>query len=276
LPRNQQSIELRRDPSSGRVVAVAPGRSRRPGSARAQLEPATDAELADCPFCAGHEEQTPPQTLVLPEEGPWRVRVVPNLYPAVDRHEVVVHAPRHVRSLADLADGELELVAETWRLRRAAVPDGYLQALVNEGREAGGSLPHSHSQLVWLPEAPPATQHGVERERWSVVAERDGLVLACPWASRLPYECVVAPAEPRAGAFADELLGAALTLLGEAVRRLHAVEGRVPLNAWLDDGPDWHVELLPRLTVLGGLELGAGVYVNTLAPVDAAARLGQR
>ena len=33
---------------------------------------------------------------------------------------------------------------------------GYLHALVNEGRAAGASLAHSHSQLVWLDDEPPA------------------------------------------------------------------------------------------------------------------------
>jgi UDPglucose--hexose-1-phosphate uridylyltransferase len=238
---------------------------------RAALDPPTEQELADCPFCAGHEDRTPPETLRLGD--PWQVRVVPNLYPALARHEVVVHSPRHVRSLAELDAAELSLVAEAWRRRREAEPDGYLHAFLNEGREAGGSLPHSHSQLAWLPEPPPETQHRVDRERWSPVAERDGIVLACPWASRLPYECVVAPVSPRDGAFEDELLAPAVQLLGEAIGRLHRVAGAVPLNAWLHDGPDWHVELLPRLTVLAGLELGAGIYVNTVAPEDAAVEL---
>ena len=44
---------------------------------------------------------TPPQTLVLPEDGDWKVRVVPNLYPALERQEVVVHSRRHIRSLAE-------------------------------------------------------------------------------------------------------------------------------------------------------------------------------
>jgi UDPglucose--hexose-1-phosphate uridylyltransferase len=250
---------------------IAPGRSRRPGGGRAALDPPTEQELADCPFCAGHEDRTPPETLRLGD--PWQVRVVPNLYPALDRHEVVIHAPRHVRSLAELGEDELALVAEAWRRRREAEPGGYLQVFLNEGREAGGSLPHSHSQLAWLPEQPPATRHAVERERWSVVEERDGLVLACPYASRLPYECVVAPVSPRGEAFGDELLAPAVRLLGAAIRRLHVVAGAVPLNAWLHDGPDWHLELLPRLTVLAGLELGAGIYVNTVAPEEAAAQL---
>jgi UDPglucose--hexose-1-phosphate uridylyltransferase len=225
----------------------------------------------ECPFCAGREDRTPPETLRLGD--PWRVRVFPNLYPAFERQEVVVHSPEHLRSIGELGEEQLTLVAEAWRRRREAEPVGYLHALINEGREAGASREHTHSQLVWLDGAPAETQHRVDRERWSVVAERDGLVLACPYASRLPHELVVAPAEPRGGAFADPLLPAALVLLGDAARRLRALDADVPVNAWLHDSDDWHLELLPRRTVLAGVELGAGIYVNAVPPEEAAARL---
>jgi UDPglucose--hexose-1-phosphate uridylyltransferase len=201
------------------------------------------------------------------------VRVVPNLYPAFERQEVVIHSPHHLRSVAELGGDDLARVADAWRRRRGAEPAGYLHAMLNEGRDAGASLAHTHSQLVWLPEAPPETQHPVDRERWSVVSESGGLVLACPWASRMPYELVIAPAEPRPEAFTDELLPAALRLLGDAVRRVHAVAGAAPLNAWLHDSADWHVEILPRLTVIAGVELGAGWAINPLAPEDAAGQL---
>jgi UDPglucose--hexose-1-phosphate uridylyltransferase len=226
----------------------------------------------ECPFDAGREDRTPPETLRLGD--PWRVRVFPNLYPAFERQEVVVHTPQHVRSLAELEDGQLALVAEAWRLRREAVPGGYLHALVNEGREAGASREHTHSQLVWLDGATAETQHAVDRKRWSVVAEGEGLVLACPYASRVPYELVVAPAAPRARAFVDGLLPAALVLLGDAVRRLqHVHAGAVPFNAWLHDSEDWHLELMPRTGILAGVELGAGIYVNAVPPEEAAAAL---
>jgi len=212
---------------------------------------------------------TPPETLVLPEEGDWRVRVVPNLYPALERQEVVVHSHRHIRSLAELEDDEPELIAEAWQ-RRAAAHGGYVHALVNEGREAGSSLPHSHSQLVWLPEPPPAH----ERPRFETFLEGDGLVAGCPWASRLPYETVIAPAKRDPAGMQSTRLGAAVRLLAEIVQRLHSVEGPVPLNAWLEyDERDWRIVLLPRLTILAGLELGAGIFVNTLPPEEAARRL---
>ena len=248
---------------------IAPGRAKRPGAARAALEPPTQEELDSCPFCAGHEDRTPPQTLALPETGDWRVRVVPNLYPALEQQEVVVHSRRHVRSIDELEDEELALVAEAWR-RRAAAERGYVHALINEGREAGASLPHSHSQLVWLPEALPTRA----RPRGEPFLERDGLTATCPWASRLPYEAVVAPETPEGDGLNSERLGSALRLLAELVRRLHALEGPVPLNAWLEhDDRDWRLVLLPRLTILAGLELGAGIFVNTLPPEEAAERL---
>jgi UDPglucose--hexose-1-phosphate uridylyltransferase len=251
------------------VAVIAPGRAKRPGAARAALEPPTEQELESCPFCAGHEDMTPPQTLVLPETGDWRVRVVPNLYPALERQEVVVHSPRHVRSIAELEDAELDLVAEAWRLRAEAEP-GYVHALINEGREAGSSLPHSHSQLVWLPEPPPARA----RPRGNPFLERGGLTAACPWASRLPYETVVAPAAPEGDGLNSARLGPALRLLAELVRRLRELEGPLPLNVWLEhDAGDWRLVLLPRLTILAGLELGAGIFVNTLPPEEAAQRL---
>jgi UDPglucose--hexose-1-phosphate uridylyltransferase len=249
---------------------IAPGRAKRPGASRPLLDPPSPEELASCPFCAGHEDMTPPQTLALPEHGDWKVRVVPNLYPALERQEVVVHSRRHIRSIADAADDELELVAEAWR-RRAADEPGYVFALLNEGREAGASLAHSHSQLVWLPEPPPTRV----QPRAELVFEREGVTVACPWASRVPYETVIAPTEPEAGGLESERLALALKLLAEVVRRLQRLEGHLPLNAWLEQSPDdWRLVLFPRLTILAGLELGTGIHVNTLPPKEAAARLG--
>ncbi|MDQ2911478.1 MAG: hypothetical protein M3R39_10790 [Actinomycetota bacterium] len=290
------SADLRVDPLTGRAAAVAPGRSRRPGAAAPSLEPVTDEELDSCPFCEGREERTPPETLALPAEGRepdspgWSVRVVPNKYPAFERQEVVVHAPVHARSLVELGDTQLELVAEAWRLRSvAAREEGFehVFACVNEGRAGGATLLHSHSQLVWLRKEPPVqaaerAEEGCrlceylthERDDGSrVVLERGGLVLLCPYASRAPYECLVAPLEHESSGFHSSLLGAGLALAAEALRRLHALAGPCPANLWLHESGHWHLELLPRLTVFGSIELGAGHYVNTLPPEQAAQAL---
>jgi UDPglucose--hexose-1-phosphate uridylyltransferase len=241
----------------------------------ARLDEETPGELDACPFCEGREDRTPPEVLALGREGGaapdtpgWRVRVVPNLYPAFARQEVVVNAPTHARSFAELDDAQVAVVAEAWELRRLAGEKdglGYLHALVNEGKAAGASLAHSHSQLVWLDEVPPAVAAetgDVEALLEHVVAERDGAVAAVHPAGRTPYETVVA----RRGA----PLASVLLLLRDVVRRLRAVEGPVPWNAWLHPG---HLELVPRLSVFAGVELGAGVWVNAVAPEEAAAAL---
>jgi UDPglucose--hexose-1-phosphate uridylyltransferase len=213
------------------------------------------------------------------------VRVVPNLYPAVERQEVVVHVPRHARSLAELDDGALALVAEAWQQRARDRGSAYVHALVNEGADAGSSLPHTHSQLVWLAERPPVVTEETESCRRDcplchrpndelVIAERGGVVLSAAWAGRLPYELLVAPVEHEPDPWTSRQLATSLALAADGLRRLHAIEGPQPANLWLHDTGHWHLEVLPRLTVMAGLELGAGVYVNTLAPEETAARLG--
>jgi UDPglucose--hexose-1-phosphate uridylyltransferase len=248
--------EVRRDPISGRLVAIAPGRASRPGAGRTLIEPETQEELDACPFCAGREDRTPPETRRLPDEAEdWVVRVVPNLYPALPRHEVVIHSPRHVRRFAELTDEELDCLKQV-----VEETEGFW--LVNEGGLAGASLPHSHSQLAYGVDLPPENAAGVAE----VLAHDELLVTqraVVHWAGRLPYEMLL-PADD---------IATALLLLRECVRRLQEIEGPVPWNAWLHRGDAPHIELVPRLTVMAGLELGAGLYVNSLDPAEAAARL---
>jgi UDPglucose--hexose-1-phosphate uridylyltransferase len=264
-------------------VVIAPGRSKRPGAFRHWPQKVTRSERESCPFCAGHESQTPPEVLRLPaSETAWKVRVVPNLYPAFAGQEVVVNSSRHLHFLAELTNEELDLVAEAWQAR-ARARGGYLHAFVNEHAEAGATLPHTHSQLVWFDKPPPE----VEREFDTgdcplckppggdelVVAERDGVLLRTAWAGRMPYELLVAPADHERDPWQSARLATALQLAAEGLRRLHELEGSCPMNLWLHRSEHWHIEIVPRLTILAGIELGAGYYVNPLPPETAAAAL---
>ena len=283
-------------------MAIAPGRARRPGAGKRILEPPSQEELERCPFCEGREAETPPEVFSYgppgrqPDTPGWSLRVVPNLYPALERQEVVIHTPRHARSLVELSSTELSNVAGAWTSRaEAAHAEGfqYLQVIVNEGADAGSSLSHTHSQLAWFREQPPApaserTRAGkcalcellgdTSMTRELGLAEADTTILAlCHPAGRAPYEVLVAPYahEPEPWGMALEI---GLDLAVSCLRPLHRIEGPVPVNLWLHcatfggDG-HWHLELVPRLTVFAGLELGAGVYVNSLPPEQAAAAL---
>ena len=82
-------------------------------------------------------------------------------------HEVIIHSPRHRTSLGQLDDSELAAAVGGWRARMSAHSErsAYVQLIVNEGKEAGASLEHSHAQLYALGFVP--AQVARERERFA-------------------------------------------------------------------------------------------------------------
>ena len=160
-PQQRREVTLRRDPISGRLVAIAPGRAGRPGAGNALIEPATQEELDECPFCAGREDRTPPGDV--PAAGRRRVdrpRCPEPLSGA--RAAGGGHPFAGAQALLREPVGRGDRVRGSSVARRgiAAVDAGfpYPFPLINEGHTAGSSLPHSHSQIAFLREAPPAAR----------------------------------------------------------------------------------------------------------------------
>ena len=176
--------ELRKDPVVDRWVIIATERSKRPHADRATT--ASDRD-EPCPFCAGREGETPPEVLAYrdpstPANTPgWRVRVVPNKYPAladvgdisqptgspyvglsgVGAHEVIVESPKHCLSMSELSEGQVEEVLRAYRQRLIFLKNDqrWKSILIykNEGSAAGATLEHVHSQLLALPIVPRET-----------------------------------------------------------------------------------------------------------------------
>ncbi len=77
--------ELRKDPVTGRWVIISTDRRKRPNDFRVERAEIIRGEY--CPFCAGHEEMTPPEVLAVRQNGGgpnspgWDLRVVPNKFP---------------------------------------------------------------------------------------------------------------------------------------------------------------------------------------------------
>jgi UDPglucose--hexose-1-phosphate uridylyltransferase len=143
---------------------------------------------------------------------------------------------------------------------------GTVLALINEGRVAGASLPHTHSQLVWT-ELPDEALDRIPEllEPYEIRRRGDVVASAHPYGAG-PYECLIGPPH------GDGRLIDGLVLVRDLVRRLQAAEGVRPWNAWLHPGPPWHIHFVPRLTALAGIELGAGIHLNVVPP-DRAAEL---
>ena len=127
--------DLRKDPVTGRWVIISTERQKRPTDF--QIETVTTKGDELCPFCQGHEDQTPPEILSYRNGGGWDVRVVPNKFPALrvegdldregeglfDRmngigaHEVIIETPHHDQTLATMAEQAIEKVFWAWRER---------------------------------------------------------------------------------------------------------------------------------------------------------------
>jgi UDPglucose--hexose-1-phosphate uridylyltransferase len=288
------------------------------------LDPAQD------PFAEGHEAMTPPELSAVRGEGEpadspgWRVRVVPNLYPALSAdapepppqaqrdlytataatgsHEVIVNGPDSVRTLFELGAQQVAIAVESWRERmRAHREAAYVHLIVNEGRESGASLAHTHAQLFALGFVPEFVAR--ERERFGAYAARnngqdllsdlvqaevrnrervisidDESLLLSPYAAAVPYQLMIAPRSPRARFEDPGPSGAAM--LHQALARLTALLGTCPpLNLWVRTAPRgadhycWRIDIAPRLAHFGGMELGAGVAINVISPEQAAAEL---
>jgi UDPglucose--hexose-1-phosphate uridylyltransferase len=321
--------EVRIDPLTGFRAIVAGDRVHRPGG-ELSATPAPAIARDDDPFAEGHEDRTPPEVYAVRPEGGgpntpgWTVRVVPNLYPALTgdspppepdakpdlfwagpahgAHEVIVNAPDSVTTLSDLTPDQVVGAVEVWRERiRSHGEAAYVHLIVNERREAGASLPHTHAQLYALDFVPAAIAR--ERERFGAYATRtmggnlladlvqeevrrrerivaidDEVVLMCPYGARVPFQLLIAPRTPRARFEDDGPAGA--RMLHDALCRLSRRLGASPpLNLWVRTAPRgaehfcWRIDILPRLVHLAGLELGAGVHLNIVPPEHAAAEL---
>ncbi len=340
--------EIRLDQLTGLRTVLAPGRAERPDAFDRSGIPAASGG-AECPFCEGREDRTPPEVWAArpgggePDTPGWTARAVPNLYPvlgtgggegagdpaesglasaadplrasarerapdlfsrrpAEGAHEVIVSAPEHVASLSDLDGERFAGTVAAWRERMRAHGDAaYLHLIVNEGPDAGASLEHTHAQLYALPFVPAAVAR--ERERFSAYHERtmggnllsdlaaeevrrrerlvaidDEALLVCPWASRSPFELRVIPRRPGPSFEAEDGTGTAM--IRTALNALPRLFGAPPqLNLWVRTAPrgadqfGWHVDVVPRLTIRAGFEMGTGVDINVYPPERAAADL---
>ena len=285
--------DVRHDPVTGRVVIMAAGRATRPHTL-AQAQPDEDRGPEHCPFCPGHESETPPEVLRTGEGDAgapgWRVRVFPNLYPITDTHEVVVLSSDHYRTFADLSDDAATEVVTVLRDRvRVHLDAGlpFCTAIINQGRTAGASIAHPHAQVFGLGFVPPDVAAAIDRQLAApddlleddIVDARDrDLVLAdgevatwCPFASTSPLLVRLSHAD--VGATFDAATDAEIAAIAIATRNALGALGRAvdhaPYNVVVHTAPRWYIEITPRLSVVAGFEQATGVFVNMMPPEHA-------
>ena len=322
--------ELRREPVSGRWVIIASERAARPTDFLTNRQP---VENNFCPFCEGNEDKTPPEIMAYRENGSkadskgWRVRVVPNKFPAlraegeqnihgegiyekmngIGIHEVIIESPRHVVSLTELGNGNIEEVLRSYRDRLLEIKKdkrfAYGLLFKNVGVAAGASLEHTHSQLIATPIVPQLVENEMERAEAffknsrkcifcdmiqqeiavekRVVISTERFIAFMPFASRFPFEIWILPAAH--GSHYENQKDCEIEELAEILKntlvKLESVLDFPPYNFIIHSTPfnihkseyfHWHIEIIPRLTNIAGFEWGTGFYINPMPPEEAA------
>jgi UDPglucose--hexose-1-phosphate uridylyltransferase len=174
--------ELRQDPLTGIWVMISPERKKRPQYLDLSRE--YDLKPDICPFCERNEHMTPPEIYAVRKDNSeanktgWKLRVVPNKYPAlsakeelnkiedqiynkmngVGAHEVIIESDSH-----DIGIGEMEVehIKQIFISYKRRILDlkrdkrfKYIQIFKNHGIKAGSSIHHPHSQIIALPVIP--------------------------------------------------------------------------------------------------------------------------
>jgi len=222
-------------------------------------------------------------------------------------HEVIVESPQHNKDLWEMDTDQVASVVEAYRQRFLAyeASDALRHVLLfrNHGLRAGTSLAHPHSQLIAAPVMPrqlqmelrgaadyweylgrcvfcalvDAESHGDER----TVLQTEHFIVVTAFAARYPFETWVLPKQ-HAIRFADMSEAEAADfaqVLKDTLARMASILNRPSYNFAIHSAPaaehnvrayHWHMEIFPRITTLGGFELGSEIYINVVAPEDAA------
>ncbi|MEW5692307.1 MAG: galactose-1-phosphate uridylyltransferase, partial [Candidatus Hydrogenedentota bacterium] len=227
-------------------------------------------------------------------------------------HEIIVETSDHNQILSLMNSQSIEEVLWAFHNRLRALSKDerlkYVQIFKNHGRAAGGLLEHSHSQLIGTPVIPKRIKEEIygakyhydykercvycdmidEEERGvkRIIAMNEEAVSFCPFASRFPFESWVLP---RKHFHSFDIIGkkeisGLAEVLRETLARIYRVLENSPYNLVLHTSPlrtqfsesyHFHFEIIPKLTIEAGFELGTGFFINPTPPEEAAAYLRQ-
>jgi UDPglucose--hexose-1-phosphate uridylyltransferase len=164
-------MELRKDYILDRWVMFSDKRKNRPFDFVSKKK----EETKKCNFCVGNESKTPETIYELVENNKWKMRVISNLYPAVDpngnpsiqthnrfytfsgsygKHEILIETTQHGIGFATLSKDEIKENIKVYNLRiNELLKDDrikYVCFYKNQGEGAGASIDHAHSQIIAL------------------------------------------------------------------------------------------------------------------------------
>ena len=227
-------------------------------------------------------------------------------------HELVITRD-HEKSFAQFSDTETTEIIQVYRDRYQAISQDkcgeYISIFHNHGRLAGASVYHNHSQIVSMPMVPTSIVRHMNGAReyfektgkrihealiaWEIsedkriVYQNEHFIALCPYVSKAPYEIKIFPKKPSSnfGDISDSEIPFLANVLNLVLKKLSIALNNVDYAFFIHTAPpqkegllgydfyQWHLEIMPRLSIDAGLELGTNVLVNFVDPDEAAIEL---
>ncbi|MDI6883153.1 MAG: DUF4921 family protein [Patescibacteria group bacterium] len=257
----------------------------------------------------------------------WTTIVLPNKFPAVipspklnekeegklyktinaaGFHEVVVTRD-HTRQLAQFSVKEIKELIEAYQERYQKLAKekfvNYVSIFHNQGKEAGASISHPHSQIITTPlidadlkEALVNAEFFFKRNGrclycsmndWErkvkkrLVFENKNFLVLCPFASKAAFEIIISPKKHLP--YFERITKEEKLDLSEAFRvglaKLYKGLSDPAYNFYLHTAPcdgkkypfyHWHWTILPKTAIPAGFEIGTRIEISTIEPEKAA------
>jgi len=273
-----------------------------------------DGKPFRCPFCEGNEADTPPEVYRVgggeANKPGWQIRVVPNLFPITDIHEVIVHSPDHEKNIEDFSQAQVENIIKTYINRFNFLKDkGKVFIFHNCSLTSGASLIHPHSQVSIVPSEIPTITLAVQPVV-NIVEQVGEFVSYCPEYSEWAYELWITKITNDKLQMTNELqitnfeninetqIKNLAKILQSSIRKLKKIHATNPHYAKKAFGYNFYIfvpshpkgdqtqpvipseveesfylRIIPRFMERAGFELSTGIMVNSVSPEKAAEEL---
>ncbi len=225
-------------------------------------------------------------------------------------HHDLLITREHDKNFPELSNGQARQVLEAFRDRYLMLLNdkclAYVFMLHNWGPKAGASIYHPHYQMIAMPIIPPDVMHSLQgseryfrknkkcvhcvmidfekKNRKRIIYENGGAIAFTPFASKNPFEVRIFPKKHLS--YFENTLDSDIDYMADALQNvLRRIENKLKdpdYNFFIHTAPirdkkkynmyHWHIEIIPKMSINAGFELGTGVEINDVDP-DAAAKL---
>ncbi len=300
--------EIRRDYFTGTDVIFTVSRDKRPNDYK--IKKLTFESAKNCEFEYGKEML---DTTIKMVGNPWKLRLMYNKYPIVNPDSrkyikkqyftnhpnyghsyIIVDTPIHTQKFHEIED---DLLIEWFKLLIEGEDKMYQDKNIkqvlsykNSGKLSGGSLYHSHTQIMGFTFVLPLIktelenikrskskclfEEAIKREKERTLLSDKNAVAIAPYGSRFKAMSIIIPRRhvSYAGELKPEEIVSIIKFIKMILRKNEKILGENSYNILFHELKNnkrfhFHIEILPRLNSLGSIELNE-VYVNSILPED--------